>query len=184
MTRWFVWGSTSNSYAQPAYYDYGTGGNVTYDNSTVYVNSQPVASTTEYAQSAATLATVEPPPSEDEAAKVEWLPLGTFAVSVNEKEVDTSRVIQLAVSKTGIISGTFYNSSTDKSQSVQGQVDKDTQRAAFRIGDSDKIVVETGIYNLTQQEASVLVHFGAEKQENWMLIRLEDPESSESATTN
>jgi len=41
------------------------------------------------------------------------MPLGTFAVTSNEKDVDPSRMVQLAVSKDGIISGTLYNTPTD-----------------------------------------------------------------------
>ena len=64
---------------------------------------------------------------------------------------------------------------SDKTQTVQGQVDKDTQRVAICIGESEDVVVETGLYNLTQEEAPLLVHFGADKVENWLLVRLEDP---------
>jgi len=62
---------------------------------------------------------------------------------------------------------------TDQCQTVQGQVDQDTQRVAFRIGESDNIVAETGLYNLTQEEAPVLIHFGTERTENYLLVRLE-----------
>jgi hypothetical protein len=37
------------------------------------------------------------------------LPLGTFAVSSGVQDVDPTRVIQLAVNKQGVISGTLYN---------------------------------------------------------------------------
>jgi hypothetical protein len=43
----------------------------------------------------------------------------------------------------------------------------------MRIGESDDIVVETGLYNLTQDECPVMVHFGTEKTENWLLVRLD-----------
>ncbi len=36
-------------------------------------------------------------------------------------------------------------------------------------------MAETGLYNLTQEQAPVLVHFGADKVENWLFVRLEDP---------
>jgi len=119
---------------------------------------------------------VPPPASEEEAAEVEWMPLGTFAVATDKADVDPSRVVQLAVSKEGILSGTLYNTETDQAQSVQGQVDKDTQRVAMRIGESDDIIVESGLYNLTQEDAPVLVHFGADRVEDWLLVRLENPE--------
>lgn len=173
---WFDWSAPATVWAQPVYYDYGQGGNVVIENNSVYIDGQPIATTDEFAQSAAVLATVPPPSSEEEAAEAEWLPLGTFAVTTDEEDLDPSRVLQLAVSKEGIISGTLYNTTTDQAQSVQGQVDKETQRVAFRIGENDEVVVETGLYNLTQQEAPVLVHFGSGKVENWLLVRLEQPE--------
>ncbi len=139
-----------------------------------------MATTTEFAQSAADLATVPAPASEEEAEKAEWLPLGTFAVSSGEKDVDPNRIVQLTVSKEGILSGTIYNTQTDETQSIQGQVDKQTQRVAFRMGDSEDLVVETGLYNLTQNEAPLLVHFGPDKVENWLLVRLEDPAPEDS----
>lgn len=126
-----------------------------------------------------TLATVEPPASQEEAEAADWLPLGTFGISTNEKDTEPSRVLQLAISKEGIISGTVFNTKTDQAQSVQGQVDRETQRVAFRVGESEDIVVETGLYNLTQEDVPVLVHFGTDKVENWLLIRLEDPEYPE-----
>ena len=178
VATWFQpWG-----WQQPVYYDYGTGGNVVYNNDIVYIDGQQVASAADYAQSAATLATVAPPETEEQAEKVEWMPLGTFALSTSENDTNPSRVLQLAVSKDGIISGTMFNSQTDKSYAVQGQVDKKTQRVAFRIGDSDKIVAETGIYNLTQEEAPLLVHFGTEKTETYLLKRLEAPEEEAGAS--
>ncbi len=86
----------------------------------------------------------------------------------------------VSATKEGIVSGTLYNTQTDKAQSVQGQVDKETQRVAFRVGESEDIVVETGLYNLTQSEAPVLVHFGADRVENWLLVRLDQPENQDS----
>ena len=174
--NWFTWTAPPTVWTQPIFYDYGEGGNVVYQNNMVYVNGQQVASSDEFAQSAALLATVPPPADEEEAEQAEWLPLGTFTVATDEKDVDPSRVVQLAVSREGIISGTLFNVQTEQAQTIQGQVDKETQRVAFRIGESEDIVVETGLYNLTQDEAPVLVHFGGEKTETYLLVRLEEPD--------
>jgi hypothetical protein len=167
------------TWSEPIYYDYGQGGNVVYEDNSVYVAGQQVATAEEFAESAAALATVAPPANEDEAAKVQWMPLGTFAVSTSQKETEPPYTMQLAVSKEGIISGTFYNTQNDKAYTVQGQVDKETQRVAFRIGGSEAFVAETGLYNLIQNEAPLLVHFGAEKNENWLLVRMEQPEGDQ-----
>ena len=173
--NWFTWTAPPAVWAEPVYYDYGQGGNVVYNDNSVYINGDRVATSTEFAQSAADLATVPAPANEDEAQKAEWLALGTFTVSSGENDVDPTRMVQLAVTKDGIVSGTLYNTETDETQTIQGQVDKETQRVAMRFGEGEDIVVETGLYNLTQTEAPVLVHFGPEKVENWLLVRLDDP---------
>jgi len=173
---WFTWGAANAAFAQPIYYDYGTGGNVVYQDNSVYIGGQQVATAPEFAESAAALATVEPPANEEVAAKAEWQPLGTFALSTSEKDKEPSRVLQLAVNKDGIISGTLFNYETDDAQGIQGKVDKETQRVAFRMGDKDNIVAETGLYNLTQDEAPLLIHYGKERQENCLLVRLENNE--------
>jgi hypothetical protein len=180
VTSWFNWSAPAAVWQQPVYYDYGQGGNVVYESNAVYINGEQVATADEFAQTAMDLATVPPPASDEEAAKAEWMPLGTFAVSAGEQDVEPTRVVQLAVNKQGIVSGTLYNSQTDQAHTVQGQVDKETQRVALRFGESETIVIETGLYNLTQQEAPVLVHFGTDKVENWLLVRLENQENTPS----
>ncbi|HOL27446.1 MAG TPA: mu-protocadherin- cell-suface protein [Phycisphaerae bacterium] len=175
MTSWLTWPSSSTVVTQPVYYDYGQGGNVTYQDNNVYINGQQVAGAQDFAESAAALATVAPPENQAAVQKAEWMPLGTFALSTSEKDTWPNRVIQLAVNKRGIISGTLYNTQTDQAMAVQGQVDKTTQRVAFRIGENEDIVMETGLYNLTQNEAPVLVHFGKDKVENYLLVRMEAP---------
>ncbi|MCA9177778.1 MAG: hypothetical protein KDB14_25100 [Planctomycetales bacterium] len=176
---WFPWAASTGVWTQPIYYDYGAGGNVVYNNNVVYINNQEVATADEFAQSAAALATVAPPESEQQAESSEWLPLGTFAISSADHDLDPTRVLQLAVNKDGIVSGTFYNTKTEQAQSIQGRVDRATQRVAFRIGESENIIVETGLYNLTQNDVPVLVHFGADKVEQWLLVRLDNPEAEE-----
>ena len=181
LTSWFTWTAPSSVWEQPIVYDYGSGGNVYYENNTVYVAGEQVGSSADFAASAAELATVEPPADEDEAEQAEWMPLGTFAITTDEDDVQPTRTVQLAVNKAGVVSGTLYNDSTDITQTVLGQVDKETQRVAMRIGESDEIVVETGLYNLTQDEAPMLVHYGTDETETWLLVRLDKPEDAEGA---
>lgn len=171
---WFpTWG-----WAEPVYYDYGAGGNVVYQDNNVYVNGTDVGSAADYAESAAQLATVDPSQEEATADTEQWLPLGTFAVETSASDTSTTRQLQLAVDKAGIISGTMHNASTDKMYVVQGRVDKQTQRAAFTIGDKSNVVMETGIYNLTKPQTPVLVHFGPNKTETYLLVRLDPPKEA------
>ncbi|MEQ8848018.1 hypothetical protein [Botrimarina sp.] len=176
VTNWFDWSVPQSTWSQPVYYDYGTGGNVVYEDNRVYVGGQEIASAEEFAASAMELATVEPPDTQQQAAEAEWMPLGTFAVSTDEKDTEPAMTVQLAVNREGVVSGTLYNARTDESQSIQGAVDRETQRVAIRFGGSDEIVAETGLYNLTQDEAPVLVHFGADTTENYLLVRLDAPQ--------
>lgn len=165
---WFAW-----SWPKPVVYSYGS--NVVYRDNYVYVDNQQVASASEYYQQAETVATNIP--SDLDAEQVEWMPLGVFAIA-EENGTDSGMLIQLAISKEGIIAGTFYNDLTDISRPLEGSVDRDTQLAAWRFSDGENsdVVMETSIYNLTQEESTALVHFGADRRENWLLVQLPEPE--------
>jgi hypothetical protein len=52
-------------------------------------------------------------------------------------------------------------------------------RAAFTVGDNTSDVIETGLYNLTKDEAPCLIHFGSERTEQWLLVRLENPNAAQ-----
>jgi hypothetical protein len=161
------------------YYDYGN--NVTYEDNSVYVNGDNVGTSEEYysqaTQIAATGTEAEAPSDGD------WLPLGVFALS--KKDQQKSEVtVQLAVNKQGVIRGNYTDTATGQNQVVQGSVDKKTQRVAFTVGDNTENIIETGLYNLTKDEAPCLLHFGKDRTEQWLLVRLNNPETSSDQTTN
>jgi hypothetical protein len=174
LVGWFPgWGWNS-----PWYYSYGSGGNIVYSNGWVYMNEQPIATYAEYADSAAELAAVPVPANPD--VPVEWMPLGTFALSTGPDDTSPSRVLQLAVDPDGIVSGTMFDEEARETVAVQGRVDKDTQRVAFTMSDDPDVVYETGIFNLTQDETPVLVHRG-DRTDTSMLVRLDPPEGDAAA---
>ena len=107
------------------------------------------------------------------------MPLGVFAVIAEEGQTKTDKVVQLALNKEGAIRGNLQDSLADKVMPVTGSVDKKTQRVALKIEGNDSVVVETGLYNLTNDEVPVLVHFGSDRQEPRTLIRLKQPEDQE-----
>ncbi len=148
----------------------------------VYVNGEEYGPAEQYYEEAAQLATSVPETTEQQAAEMEWLPLGVFALTAEGVNA-SSMYLQLAVSKDGVIAGTFYNESTGVTHPVEGMVDEKTQRAVWRAGDGTNanLVMETGIDNLTQDQAPVLVHFGPEQTQNALLIRLDESERPESA---
>ena len=169
VTGWFVW-----NWEQPIYYDYGS--NVYFEDNSVYINGEEAGTAEWYSEQMAVLANSVPADVTND--DVEWLPLGVFAL-VQGKDDEPNMFLQLAVTKEGIIGGTYENATTDSAQSVEGMVDKSTQRAAWTIGDNKNTVLETGVYNLTKDETSVLVHFGAEKTQQWLMVRLEEPPAEE-----
>ncbi len=174
-------GWIANAWATPYYYDYGSGGNVYYSENVVYVDGQQYATADEYYDQAAEIATV-PEVGQQEADQMEWLSLGVFAVT-KEGVNDSNMLLQLAVNKQGLISGTLYNESTDTSRAVQGKVDTETQRAAwmFADGKNTDVVMETGIYNLTEDTSKAIIHFGSERTQPVVLVRLEEPASEQAA---
>jgi len=174
------WNTFASSYGNtPYYYDYGSNGNVVYQGNQVLVNDQPVGTPSDYAQSAASLATVT---QEEMNAPHDWMPLGTFSVATSQDDQKPTRVAQLAYdNKQGLISGTIFNRESNNLYTIQGKVDPQTQRTAFTIGQDPNTVMETGLYNLTQNETPVLVHFGPEKTATYLFARLPEPKESDQA---
>lgn len=172
MGAWFP----SYGWSEPVMYNYGD--NIVYQDDQVYVDGQPAGTPAEYAQQAQDLANVDTSALEaasaqqsDKEKAASWLPLGVFALSQDEKG-EPIMFIQLTVNKEGIIAGTYHNVLTDQATPVQGSVDKKTQRAAWSLGDNKTTVMETGLYNLTQDETQVLVHFGTGRDQTWFMARM------------
>jgi hypothetical protein len=171
---------------------YSYGDDITYVDNNVCLYGQPIATTDTYYQSAVDLAQTgeqanvpseqppansdpfAPPQNDDEKANAQWLPLGVFeAIPPGEKSSDMS--FQLAVNKAGIIRGNYFDSSDKNAQQIQGAVDKTSQRVSWVVADRKNIVFDTGLYNLTKDESMILVHEGADKTQQWTLVRLKQP---------
>lgn len=174
---------------EPVYIDYGM--NVIYEGETVYVNNQPVPAT-EYSQPMIELAVnVEqpPPPLPAEAAPSqpgkkaaqpaaapaeEWMPFGVFALAQEEKG-DPVMFFQISVNREGVISGAYKSIIADDQRPIAGKVDKATQRVAWRIGENTDSIFVTSIANLTLDVSPVAIHFGKERTQTWLLVRMPPP---------
>ena len=53
------------------------------------------------------------------------------------------------------------------------------QCVAFKAKGNDSVVIETGLYNLTNDEVPILVHFGKDQQQQRLLVRLKNPEEAD-----
>ncbi len=171
-----TWGTAATycgySEQPPVFYDYGS--NVVYEDSVVYVNGDSVGTTEEYYDQAASIVST----GEQAAAAPDgdWMPLGVFAFTKPENP-NSDITIQLAVNKQGVIRGNYTDTASKQNQVVQGSIDKESQRAAFTVGDNKTNIIETGLYNLTKDEAPCLLHIGKDQTEQWLLVRLRNPET-------
>lgn len=118
------------------------------------------------------------------AAEMEWLPLGVFAVTL-DGSAQADVLVQLAVTPEGVLSGTAFDQKSGNAFPIEGMVDQQTQRAVWSYTgqDNQRVVMESSIYNLTQPEATGMVHYGPNDFRVVELVRLEAPESSDSAAS-
>jgi hypothetical protein len=173
---------------RPYYWDYGPGEYIYYDDGVVYVNGRWYQPAPVFYDRTVEIVERAPELTPEEAQQLEWLPLGVFAVTP-DGQADANVLVQLAVTKDGVIGGTAFDQVTGGASAIQGMVDRETQRAVWSYNDASnkRIVMETSIFNLTQPEATGLVHYGPNDFRVVQLVRLEEPEgagSTAAATTS
>lgn len=137
-----------------------------YNESVVYVDGEPAPTTPEEAQQ---LSQPNTKPQSNEA----WMPLGVYALVQDDKS-QPQMLMQLSVSKSGNIAGSYYNIISDNSQSIAGSIDKQTQKVAWAVGDSKKVVFETDLNSLTQPETPVVLRYEDGATQQMTLVRLPD----------
>ncbi len=169
LIHWLGWNM------QPIRFDYGV--NIKIHDGVVFrvdrpLEEKPLALEATYYGQALALAQTNPA---DPKGAGEWLPLGVFAL-VREGQTEAHAVLHLAVSKSGMIGGNYYNAQTKKEYSLRGAVDKATQRVAGVPGDQKDLVFEVGLYNLTLDATPVLVFFARDNMQQWLLVRLKSPD--------
>ena len=105
------------------------------------------------------------------------MPLGVFALVQNDQS-EPHYVIQLAVNKAGTLGGNYSDLVSGTTLPIRGGVDAKTQRVAWTVGNNKNTVGEAGLYNLTQDEAPALIHVGKNKTQQWLLVRLKQPDQA------
>lgn len=151
----------------------GYGGNVTYNNNNVYYNGQPAGTATDYYNSAQKLANSCGDTSPKK--KADWKPLGVFSL-VQGSQTDSTTMFQLAINEKGDVAGNYYDMLADQNQQVHGKLDLKTQRVAWTVGSNKSVVYDSGMANLLKDDAPVLVHFGKDRTEQFILVRLKRPD--------
>ena len=149
-----------------------TATSVTYQGDQVYYGDQPVATADQYYQQASSLAASTPAPDPNSG---DWTPLGVFAL-VQKDQSDPQYILQLAVNKSGALGGNYTDLMSGTNLLDPRGRGQETQRVAWTVGDNKRTVGETGLYNLTQDEAPALIHIGKDKTQQWTLVRLKQPE--------
>ncbi len=171
---WWTTAPWNSAYAycgcgsEPTTYDYGD--TVVYQDGQVYYGGQPVASTEQYYQQAAEIAAARA-----QTENEEWMPLGVFGV-IAPGQANPDKLLQLAVNKAGVIRGNLQDTLTDNVVQLHGAVEKETQRVAFSLASNPAAIVECGLWNLTQDSLTVLVHFDKNRTEQRTLVRMEAPQ--------
>jgi hypothetical protein len=174
--RWATWGALGGwigwGAGEPTSYSYGD--NVYYQDDQVYYGDQSVATAEQYAQQADQIVAGAPPTTPENS---EWMPLGVFALTQDNQASGTEPTLfmQLAISKEGVIAGTFQNMETGQAQKLEGMADKKSQRVAWGISGQQRPILETGIANLTQDSSPALIHFADGQTQQWLLVRLPEP---------
>ncbi len=116
----------------------------------------------------------------DPAKTAQYLPLGVYTLAPHDQS-DTSVMMQLAVTKDGIVRGSYFDLATNREQTVRGAVDKQSQLVAFTIGNDDKNVYETGLASLTTGGGDISKFDPDGKLGRFTLERMEDPEKKDEA---
>jgi len=178
--RWATWGALTGwvGYGAVAAVPYSYGDNIYYEGDSVYSEGQPVATVDQYAAQAEQIADSAPATA---PADAEWLPLGVFAMTEDGQANGAAPTLflQLAISKEGVLSGLYNNQVTGDSQEIEGMADKQSQRAAWTIKGKQRPLMETGLSNLTEDTAPALLHFADGQTQQWLLVRLPDPDQKQ-----
>jgi len=122
---------------------------------------------------AAPTAAVEVGQTTPVADDVEWMNVGTFGI-IPYQATDFAFGIQLATTKDGIVRGIQWDMKNNTSAEIEGSIQKDTLRIAWKAKTADALMYETNVDNLTQQESMVNVYNPKTKGlVSWQLIQID-----------
>ena len=156
--------------AAPIYFDFGN--TIRYQGNEVRsdFDGPVLATAAQYYQQAADLARSGRPPTDQADG---WKALGVYALVLGDS-AQASGAFQLVVGKGGQIRGNAFYLLAGATLDVRGAVDTKTQRVAWVVGDDQATVFDTGLANLTRDAAPMLIHFGKDRTQEWLLVRIRE----------
>lgn len=113
----------------------------------------------------------------DVADDAQFLPLGVFSIGPSGA-THASAVIQLAVSKSGILRGTYTDLVSDQAETVYGAIDRKSQIAAWTVGKEGRVTFESTLTNLTQANGRLALLGANGNSSEWTLSRYEETKTS------
>jgi hypothetical protein len=111
-------------------------------------------------------------------SNADFLPLGVYSLA-QPNQPEASAMLQLAVSKEGLLRGSYYDVLSGQEHAIAGSIDKNTQRVAWSVAPNNKVFFETSLQSLTNESGPVAVHFENGESRQWTLARYDSAESSE-----
>ena len=95
---------------------------------------------------------------------------------VQGQETTSNNIFQLAVDKNGVVRGNYYDGLMDTTTPVYGSVQQSTQRVAWTIGKAKIASSRRGSTTSRRSETPVLVHFGADRTQQMLFVRIKQPQ--------
>ena len=122
---------------------------------------------------AANVGTAEPAASDENKPAGDWLPLGVFALEPPTEGGE--QLVQLALRRDGTLEGVAYSKGTDESSNLVGEVDRETNKAYWKVDANQKVAFEAPLKTLTSGEGPVEVTLADGAKETWTSARLKQP---------
>lgn len=103
----------------------------------------------------------------------DWLPLGVFALEPPTEGGE--QLVQFALRRDGTIEGVAYSKATGESSNLVGEVDRETNKAYWKVDANQKVSFEAPLKTLTSGEGPVEATLADGKKETWTSARLKQP---------
>jgi hypothetical protein len=154
---------------------------VTSDNSATEPTNQVADNTTpETEYPAAEASQLANNGAQEPGTDARFLPLGVYSIAPQGSDEATG-LVQLAVSKEGVLRGTFVDAE-DKDHAISGAVDKKTGRVAWTAAPNSKTVYHTTLQELTKESGpSPLLVSSEHGQAKWTIAHYKHEDEADDA---